>query len=170
MRDGRVIQLMTAMGLLDWPAVIAGWDRHWLWRTDVVHLAVEWLVRNPDDDRIAVALLAGGEEYCDDEIRKLLMDVVGDSPMDERVAMDKWRLAVLSALAEKNLDWEDTVTQLEEIGAVFGAPEDMRLCTRYGPSEEAIKRGAADASDLTVDPLDAMVKVIGDLKRRFNVG
>jgi hypothetical protein len=170
MRDARVIQLMTAMGLLDWQAVMVGWDHRWLSKADVVHFAVDWLLRDPDDNRVAVALLAGGEECGDDEIRRLLVDVIDDSQADEGVTMDKWRLAFLSALAEKDLGWECKVTLLEEIGAAFGAPADMRLCTRYGPSERAIKKGLADASDLTVDPLDAMAKVIANLKRRFNVG
>lgn len=166
----RATQMMESMGLMNWTALLTGWDHHWLSKTDVIDHAVRWMLANPADDRLAVALLAGAEEYDDDEVRKLMMEVVGDSQVDVLTELDKWRLAELAVLAEEGLGWEETVTRMEEISAAFGSPADMRLCTRYGPSDYAIKAGFASESDLSVDPLDAMAQVISELKRKLGVG
>ncbi len=161
------VQKMESMGLMNWTALQLGWERHWLSKADVINHAVKWMQANPDDTRLAPALLAGAENSDDDEVGKLLAEIAGDSAKDENVAKDKWRLAALTALSEEPVGWEEKVTRLEELRAAFGAPADMRLCTRYGPSRHAIESGFASESDLSVDPLDAMAEVIADLRLRL---
>lgn len=167
---GRAVGLMDSLGLLDWKAMSIGWGRGWATRADVNRYAVDRLRSDADDDITSVALLASPEELADESIRELLARLAGEQTGEDDSALEKWRLVLLLDLAGLDLGWDEKVTRLEELGAEFGYPPDMRLCTRYGPSQAAIDAGVASPDDLSTDPLDAMKGVITVLKRRLSVG
>lgn len=169
MEVGRAVGLMDSLGLLDWKALSIGWGRGWATRADVAHYAVDRLQSDVDDDIAVVASLASAEALDDESIPWLLARLAGEPNDEDGVALEKWRLVRLLDLDGTDLGWDEKVTRLEEIGAEFGYPPDMRLCTRYGPSEASIDAGTASPDDLSTDPLDAMNQVIKSLKQRLGL-
>jgi len=169
MEVDRAVGLMNSLGLLDWKALSIGWDRGWATRADVAGYAVNRLQSDAGDDIAAVASLASVEGLDDEAIRGLLVRLAGEQAEEDGIAQEKWRLVRLLDLDGMDLGWDEKVTRLEELGAEFGYPPDMRLCTRYGPSQASIDAGVASQDDLSTDPLDALRLVITSLKRRLGV-
>jgi hypothetical protein len=169
MEVGRAVGLMDSLGILNWKALSIGWGRGWATRADVINYAVDRLQSDADDDISAVASLASAEDLDDESIRELLARLAGEQAEEDGIALEKWRLARLLDLDGMDLGWDEKVTRLEELGAEFGYPPDMRLCTRYGPSQASIDAGFASPDDLSTGPLDAMRQVITSLKRRLGV-
>lgn len=169
MEINRAVGLMDALGLLDWKVLSIGWDRGWVTRAEVTDYAVERLRADADDDSDCVASLASPEDQGDGLIQGLLARLAGEEAEENGSALEKWRLVRLLDLDDMDLGWDEKVTRLEEIGAEFAYPPDMRLCTRYGPSQASIDIGAASSDDLSTDPLDAMKQVVTSLKRSLNV-
>jgi hypothetical protein len=155
MSTSKVFQAMHKHGLIDWGSLAAGWNRHWVTKSDVVGWAVYWLEEHPDETSIPISQLAGGESLDDEEISFLFAQVSPPSESLSASSLDKWRLVMLIDLAESDLSWDEKVTQLECLQAEFAYPNDMRDCTRYG--------GAG------VDPLEAANAVIDQLKARWHV-
>lgn len=169
MEVDRAVGLMNSLGLLDWKALSIGWDRGWATRADVTNYALHQLEFDADDDIAALASLASAKDLDDESIRGLLARLAGEQTEEDGVALEKWRLVRLVDLDGADLGWEEKVTRLEELGAEFGYPPDMRLCTRYGPSQASIDAGLASRDDLWTDPLDAMRNVMTALKQRLGV-
>lgn len=165
----RSVHFMNSLGLIDWGTLSIGFSRGWVTRDDVYSYAIGKLKSENSDDIAAVACLASGNGLDDESIRGLLDRLAGERAEKDDIAIEKWRLAHLLDLDEMNLEWSEKVERLEEIGMEFGYPPDMRLCTRYGPSQESIDAGLASVDDLSTDPLDAMTQVIESLKRRLVV-
>lgn len=170
MEAGRALKLMNSLGLLDWRALLTGWDRGWVPRGDLIDYAVNRMQSGAVDDSVALASLAGAEDLADESIRGLLARLAGEQALGDDIDLEKWRLVRLLELDETSLEWDEKVTRLEELGVEFGYPADMRLCTRYGPSQASIDAGLASPDDLSTDPLDAMTQVIAGLKQRLGVG
>lgn len=170
MEAGRLAGLMESLGFLDWRAMSIGWDRGWVTRADVVDHALDRLQSDAVDDRAALASLTSAENLDGESIRELLAQLAGGQTEEDDSSLEKWRLVRLLDLNRMDLGWDEKVTRLEELVAEFGYPPDMRLCTRYGPSQASIDAGVASPVDLSTDPLDAMRHVITALKRHLSVG
>ncbi len=148
-----------------------GWDRAWITRTDIANYAVARLQSAEADNSTAVISLTRSEDMNDELIRGLLTQLAEHQTTNGGSGLDKWRLGHLVHLDTSDLTWDQKVTRLEEIGAEFRYPPDMRLCTRYSPSQAAINAGCASPDDRSIDPLDAMRSLIKDLKQRlFDAG
>ena len=166
----RPVNVLEECILLNWSSLLIGWNNNWLTKQDIINYAVKWLQNNPMETNEAIILLSGAEQYDDDEIRRLLLGIIEKKQLiDEATEIDKWRLAHLIILSQENIDPEKKIVRLEELYAEFGYPADMRLCSRYGPSQKAIKNGLASSSELSIDPVDEMERVIMRLKKRFGV-
>jgi hypothetical protein len=169
MEASRALELMKSLGLLSWKTLLTGWDRGWVTKTDLIGYAVDWLQTDPNDNNLAVASLAGAEDLEDGAIRGVLAQLAEEQPEFDDPDLEKWRLAHLLELDGMDLEWDQKVTRLEELGAEFGYPRDMRLCARYGASQESIDAGLASPEDLSIDPIEAMAHVIAGLKQRLGV-
>lgn len=155
------IEILKSLGLLSWTALAVGWERGWVTKASLADYATDQLQSDASEvDLAATATLASAERLDTAEITQPLKHLSGRSPEGEACALEKWRLARLIELQSEQLDWDEKVTRLEELGAEFGYPADMRLCSRYVTSDQAPNS----------DPLDAMVDVISDLRRRLGVG
>lgn len=170
MEVGRLMKLMDSLGILNWKALSIGWDRGWATRADVTNYALDRLQSEADDDLAAAASLASIKDLDDESIRGLLARLAREQTEEDGVALDKWRLVHLLDLEDMHLGWEEKVTRLEELGTEFGYPPDMRLCTRYGPSQASVDAGIASENDLSTDPLVAMRQVIAALKQHLGIG
>jgi hypothetical protein len=170
MEVNRALELMKCLGLLNWKVLLTGWNWGWVTKTDLIGYAVDRLQSDTDDNDVAVVSLAGAEDMNDEAIRRLLVRLAGGETEEDGSELEKWRLARLLELGETDLEWDQKVTRLEELGAEFGYPPDMRQCTRYGPSQASMEAGLASPADLSTDPLDAMGHVIAGLKPRLDVG
>lgn len=165
--SGPIIRTMSELSLLDWATLLTGWDRRWLSREDVSKYAVDWLVSRPDETDDRVALLAGAESLDEEEIRDLLHRLVGDDAPSgaEAASVDKWRLAHLVELAERETDDESRLDALEMLYADFNYPEDMAACSRYYVEPNA--RESSEVGAQLTSPLDGMRHLIDTLKSRF---
>jgi len=161
-------ETLKTLGLLDWKTLLLGWDRDWVTTADVANYAVERLVSNTDEENKDVVLLGGAELLDKDTIRSYLDNLAGNQSKNE-MSLEKWRLVFLMELDAMEVDWNEKVARLERLVADFDYPNDMSLCTRYGPSQAAIELGFASPGDLKVDPLDEMKSVISHLKQRLGV-
>ena len=164
----RTIDIMKQCALLNWQTLMVGWNYGWVKKQDVIDYAVERLRMAPEEMNNSISLLAGAEDFDDEEVSRLLAGL-SEPSADENCNMDKWRLAHLLELQQADLLPDKKLDLLEELYAVFGYPSEMRLCSRYGPSQEAINKGMASPSDLEIAPLDAMREVIKTLKFRLGV-
>jgi len=162
--------MLGSLGLLDWSAMLAGWKHGWVSREELSTFATDFLSKEDDPELWPdLSIMASSEsldQLDDSEIRALLVKMnVGCA--EPNTSLDKWRLVRLLELQASLLDWDTKVTLLEELGAEFGYPDDMWRCTRYAPSDEAIRSGHAAPEDRLIDPLKEMDSVIQQLKKNL---
>lgn len=166
--EPRPMDVVNELGLASWSVLATGLRRGWASREDVIAFAVTWLTDNPEDTRRAPALLAGGEEYDDDQMLELLGQCTAGAEANNH-DLETWRLAHLLLLARSSMPRYDKLDRLDELYAEFEYPPDMRLCSQYRASHYAIEAGFAPASELSVDPVDAMWTLIQQLKCRLGI-
>ena len=153
--------ILKSLDLLGWLTLLVGWERGWATKSDLEHYATDKLQNATcENDLVDTAILASAKQLDNAEIGQSLKQLAENTPERSQEALEKWRLARLIALQSQGLDWDEKVTRLEEIGADFGFPEDMRNCSRYAISDEATDS----------DPLESMANVIVGLRKHFGVG
>jgi hypothetical protein len=139
MSKERVIEVMKRYSLLDWPSLLIGRERGWVDRNDIIAFATDYLTRNPEENNLLIALMAGGSEYDDTRLREMLEQYVMASfpaPARDR-AVDGWLLASLLEVSdnldayEGKQDSDEAMDRLEEIYSAFEYPEDIAGCSRY---------------------------------------
>ena len=154
-------EILKSLNLLSWTALLVGWERGWVTKANLDDYATTQLQSDVSDvDLAATATLASANHLAAAEIAEPLKQLAGREAERDEITLDKWRLARLIELKSMQLDSDDKVIRLEELGAEFGYPQDMRFCSRYVGSEETNVAG----------PLDAMNSVISELRRRLGVG
>ena len=163
MQSSSVFNLMRSLNFLDWKTLLLGWVRGWISKSDISNYAINWMSSSNNYNNNFILLLSGADGLCDNSIRDTLVQLAGEAQNDCSLELDKWRLAHLVDLKNQDLDWDTKVSRLEVLRTEFGYPEDMRLCTRYGPSQYAIEAGFASGDELLIDPLDAMDVIIAKL-------
>ena len=145
------IKIMIDLGLLCWSTILLGLKKGWVNREDVIDYAVSLLVKGNDDEDVAV--MAGGESLSDDELFNLISNQI--KSIDDLTDLDKWRLAHLLCIAESDDDEQLKIDKLQEVYANFDYPEDMTSCSIYSQDK--------------IDPLVAMMRVIGELRGRLTL-
>ncbi len=126
------IEILKSLGLLSWSTLAVGWERGWVIKANLGDYATEQLqCETSDADLGPMATLSSANHLNEADIDKPLKQLADSATEGDQTALDKWRLAMLIALQSKQLDWDEKVTRLEELGAEFGYPPDMHLCSRY---------------------------------------
>jgi hypothetical protein len=162
-----VLGVMGRHQLLDWSTILVGWDRTWLSKEGISDFAVEQLERASSES--IVELLARIDGSDTQEIRNLIENCAKATQADYTAAVEKWRFAFLVALSEDPKSPEEKIDDLQDLYSAFDYPEDMRDCGRYGPSRQAIPAGTARVDEVTVDPLNAMARLLRVLAARIGV-
>jgi hypothetical protein len=170
------IQVLREQRLLTWAALVVGFNYKWATRDDIVQFAVNWLVEHPLDDEQSVVLLAGSENETDEKVLEWLCQAarskegfIIDDQSRYDVEMGRWRYAHLVALDQSPLSNNEKLDALQKIYADFGYPQDMALCSKYGPSQFAIDAGHVLPSGVT-DALETMRTVIAALRAIYTSG
>lgn len=145
------VEALKELNLVCWPSLFVGLQRGWAAKSDIADYAVNLLSTDLDNGNENIAILAGADSLDDSEVNDLLLQV--GEEMEPPEAIEKWRLATLTALSESALSEEEKIDKLQELYAEFDYPEDMASCSIY--------------SQDTVDPLAAMSEVISALKKKF---
>ena len=146
---------LAKLNLIDWPTLALGIDNGWIDKDAISSYAFERLHHGETDGDIA--LLAGSNALSEDEVSELLATLCKKNSISTQeanpLALEKWRLAILSELQNSSLPPEEKLERLQELYADFGYPEDMASCSIY----------AQDGAD----PLDALQKTINTLEQRL---
>jgi hypothetical protein len=140
------IGVLLEQGLLNWSALVVGWNHKWATREDVVQYAVNWLVAHPDDHDESIVSLAGSESSSEEDIKEWLcqvalclerFDIADDAQY--HLQMDRWRYAFLVSLQAAELSDGEKIERLQRIYADFGYPQDMAGCSKYGPGPDPLE-------------------------------
>ena len=138
---GREYMLLKERDLVSWGALLVGFKRGWITKSQIAGFAVSWLARATSEPMEAIALLAG----CEKE--------------SEVQSLDRWRLGFLLTLdASSALTNEAKLSRLQELHSKLGCSEDMAACSRYYV-EPGLTMG-----DIGKIPLEAMGNVISKLE------
>ena len=157
------IKVLKDLKLLSWSTLLWGWRKGWVNRKDMTDFAIS-LLANPiageySDKRAekGLELIASGD-FLEEDLPRLVSQQVIQINQDANteIESDKWRLANLICLAESDRDIRSTLDMLQDIYVHFDCPKDMSACSLYSPE--------------IIDPLEAMILVIDQLKRRLLTG
>ena len=142
-----VLDILQEKNLLSWSVLLFGLERGWVDVEQVIEYALNYLSMHPFEYHEDISILAGAAKDNREEILGILSKLAGDFSF-ERVK-DIWRLAFLSELYFSHLGDEEKIYKLQEVYADFDYPQDMEGCSIY--------------SNVSIDPLIALKKVIDDL-------
>lgn len=145
------MEALKELNLVCWSTLFVGQQMGWVTKLDIEDYAMSLLSADLDNGDKNIAVLAGADSLDDSEVTDLLLQVGGE--MESPEAIEKWRLAALTALSESVLSEEEKLDKLQELYAEFDYPEDMTSCSIY--------------SQDSVGPLAAMSEVILALKKKF---
>lgn len=143
------LEVLGECRLLDWSSIWLGYKRGWVRREDICEYAISQLGDENCSENIAI--LAGGGYLSDEEFEGIILNEINSH--GEAGSLDKWRLAFLLCIAVSNDSYADKVSELQEIYAEFGYPEDMASCSVYSSDE--------------VCPLEAMNEVVKNLRKKL---
>ncbi len=142
--------VMKQLGLLGWPELLCGWKLGFVSNKNISDFAAGHL---SESDDLEVALLSSASSLSSDDVAQALEKVVPN--VDMTTSKDKWRLARLIELDQRNIADSLKLDELQLIYADFDYPEDMENCSIYSSGNEA--------------PLVSMNKLISSLQRKYRV-
>jgi hypothetical protein len=168
------LTILTDSGTLNWGTLLVGFDQGMVTNVDAISFAIDWLVKHPEEANEAIVGLAAANDASDQTIRSLIANAAESkssfTDADDaayRLELDKWRYARLRCLRESALPVQTKLDELQRIHAEFGYPVDMAGCSKYGPSEYAVRQGfAIEQPDA---PLAAMERVLDELETRLSI-
>lgn len=154
------LDVVKREGLLSWHTLIYGLSHKWCEKQHLVAYADDHLLNAVDDVDLDLLQISSGLEMKDGDLIQIglhFLEAHGQPMSDEKKEESKeiWRFAKLRSLLEASISSEEKLTQLQELYAEFGFPDDMSSCSIY----------AGDA----VDPLLAAQHVADRLAHRFNL-
>ena len=167
----RPVDVLTHLGLLDWPTLTVGARRGWATAADVAEFATNWLVEHPADNdprilELAMVDASGGEGVLT-LLDAYVVSTTGASPGYEiSREVDRWRLASLKLLVDSDSEPEAIFGEFEELYAEFGYPEDMAPCGRYFESP-AQQRHGWTIGDQEESPIECMRGLINSLEAKL---
>ncbi len=149
---------MKQANLLDWYTLLVGLKRGWCKKEHLIGYAETVLAKTAGEVDGDIVTIASGENLSEDDLISTCIHFLGThgqptSQEKECEAMEKWRLAHLSWLLQREGSDEEKVSELQELYAQFGFPDDMASCSIY--------------SSNGIDPLVAASGVVERLSRRF---
>lgn len=163
----RSLALLADEGLVDWSCLLVGLERAWIGRAEVASYALDYLVAHPDaiDE---IVQLASVDTSADVDTIKLLSIIItrlgSNLESANELAIIKWRYAILKLTANSMTAPEDIMSDIQYVYSLFDYPGDMAGCNRYGPSDFAIQNGYALESDYSLSPLEALNRVIFNIR------
>jgi hypothetical protein len=153
-----VFDILKQAGLLDWNTLLVGLEHGWCRKQNLIDYAEMALAQTTDEVNTDLVTIASGEHLSENNLISTglhFLESRGQSLSAEKRldATEKWRLAHLSWLLQKEASDEEKISELQELYAQFGFPEDMASCSVY--------------SNNGVDPLLAASSVVDRLAQRF---
>ncbi len=161
-------QLLDAarqFGPLTWRTLLAGFDQGLIGDKEVIDEAVYALATTSAEPTAALVSLAGADGEPQEHIRGLLSELAAmENPDPEGRERDRWRLAMLSFIREREPDHEVLLREIAEVYAIFDYPPDMQGAIYYMPvpSTKLIRLG-----DQLPSPLEALDALICTLRARI---
>lgn len=142
------LEVMKQLDLLGWPELLCGWKLGFISNKNISDFALEHLAESGD---LEVALLSSASSLSSDDISQALEKIAPNADMS--TSKDKWRLARLVELDQRNITDSQKLDELQLIYADFDYPEDMEGCSIYSSGNES--------------PLASMNKLIDSLQRKY---
>jgi len=162
----RASKILAEKGLLSWDTLVLGYQNGFATRNDVIEYAMAEL-ELMDEPPMELALLAGGEGLDENEFIRLMQKLAGNRREMKDTLLDKWRLALLTALQRDERPIEDKIDALQEIYAAFDYPDDMEKCSVYYMTPEERSAAWRVGDQLTNDPYKEMLRVIESLETKL---
>lgn len=144
--------------LLDWHTLLVGLERGWCKKENLIGYAETVLAQATGEIDSDLVTIASGESLSEDDLISTGFHFLKThgQPMSQKKgfeATEKWRFAYLSWLLQREGSDKEKVSELQELYAQFGFPEDMASCSIYSSNR--------------TDPLVAARDVVEELSRHF---
>lgn len=154
-----IVDFLEQANILDFHVLLVGLSNGWCEKRSLVEYAEGMLCQAAGESDSELVTLASGGNCSDEELISIglhFLERHGQTLSEEMRldALDKWRYAHMSCLLHKDNSAEEKITELQELYAQFGFPDDMASCSIY--SRDGI------------DPLVAANDVIKKLSGGFN--
>ena len=144
----RAVEMLKALGLLNWNVVEIGVHCRWLPRKVASEFAAECLRVCDEGHRDDLEWLAQFGEQLIHDIGPLLKSLAEKDERSEQRAIEAWRLVFIKSTLATEDSWDEKTDSLFLISSMFNDPDDMRALRKYtGP--------ILDEYGNDVDPLDA---------------
>jgi hypothetical protein len=153
-----VLDVMKQANLLDWHTLLVGLEHGWCDKEMLIDYAEAALGRATGEIDGDLVSIVSGESCSEDDIISIglhFLEAHGQplSQGKKVEATEKWRFAHISWLLQKEGSDEEKISELQEIYAQFGFPDDMASCSIYRNNG--------------IDPLVAARNVIAKLSLRW---
>ncbi len=153
-----VIDVMKQTSLLDWHTLLVGLEHGWCEKKSLIDYAEAVLGQVTSEIDGDLVTLATGESCFEEDLISTglhFLETHGQPLSEEKKfeATEKWRFAHISLLLQKESSVEEKISELQDLYAEFGFPEDMASCSIYRNDG--------------VDPLVAARGVLEGLSKRF---
>lgn len=141
---------------LDWATLLAGLERGWCTKEDVVKYAENQLLKSNSEIDTRLIGIINSEQTSYPELISQIQDFLHHPEIEKKEsnsALLKWRFAFITSLLEKETSEQEKIALLQEIYSQFGYSEDRISCSVYHNDG--------------IDPLVAAQKVVDLLRKNL---